>query len=205
METLLKYFPEITDSQHRQFEMLAKLYPEWNEKINVISRKDIDQLMVNHVLHSLAIAKIYPLDQAKTILDVGTGGGFPGIPLAILYPQIEFTLVDSIGKKISVVQDIANKLELKNVTAVHSRVEKVKGKFDVVVTRAVARSKKLVHWVHTKFDSQSTYLYSGIIALKGGDLEEELEELKRNYIEKNISEIFTESFFETKKVIFIPF
>ena len=164
--------------------MLAKLYPEWNEKINVISRKDIDQLMVNHVLHSLAIAKIYPLDQAKTILDVGTGGGFPGIPLAILYPQIEFTLVDSIGKKISVVQDIANKLELKNVTAVHSRVEKVKGKFDVVVTRAVARSKKLVHWVHTKFDSQSTYLYSGIIALKGGDLEEELEELKRNYIEK---------------------
>ena len=205
METLLKYFPELTNSQRHQFEMLAKLYPDWNEKINVISRKDIDQLMIKHVLHSLAIAKIYPLDKANRILDIGTGGGFPGIPLAILYPEIEFTLVDSIGKKINVVQDIAQKLGLNNVIAIHSRVEKVKGKFEIVVTRAVARSKKLVHWVHTKIDPTSTHLHTGIIALKGGDLDEELQELKRNYVEKNINDIFSEPFFETKKVIFIPF
>lgn len=205
METLLKYFPNLTDSQRHQFEMLANLYPEWNEKINVISRKDIDQLMINHVLHSLSIAKITPLDKAKKVLDVGTGGGFPGIPLAIMYPDIDFTLVDSIGKKISVVQDIAEQLGLKNVTAIHSRVEKVKGKFDLVVTRAVARSKKLTHWVHTKIDQESMHMYTGIIALKGGDLEEEMAELKRNYVEKNISDFFQEPFFETKKVIFIPF
>lgn len=134
-------------SQQTQFEMLANLYPEWNDKINVISRKDIDQLMVNHILHSLSIVKATPLTGAKRVLDVGTGGGFPGIPLAIMYPEIALTLVDSIGKKISVVQDIANQLGLKNVTAIHGRAEKTQKGFDVIVTRAVARSQKLIHWV----------------------------------------------------------
>jgi 16S rRNA (guanine527-N7)-methyltransferase len=205
LSILKNYFPDLSERQYQQFDKLTKLYPEWNEKINVISRKDIDQLTVNHVLHSLAIAKVTPLNEAKTVLDVGTGGGFPGIPLAIIYPQIQFTLVDSIGKKISVVQDVAKSLELENITAIHCRVEKVKGKFDVVVTRAVARTKKLVHWVHTKIDPSSTHMYTGIVALKGGDLEEEMAEIKRNYVENKISEIFKEPFFETKKVIFIPF
>jgi 16S rRNA (guanine527-N7)-methyltransferase len=205
LEVLQKYFPELTDSQHRKFSMLANLYPEWNEKINVISRKDIDQLLINHILHSLSIAKITPLNGAKKVLDIGTGGSFPGIPLAILYPEIDFTLVDSIGKKITVVQDIAKQLELDNITGIHTRAEKVPKGFDVIVTRAVARSKKLIHWVHNKFDDNSMHLYKGIIALKGGDLEEELSEIKRNYIEKEISDVFEEPFFETKKIIYIPF
>ena len=205
MDRILKYFPELTTSQQAQFELLANLYPNWNEKINVISRKDIDQLMVNHVLHSLSIAKSTPLTGAKRVLDVGTGGGFPGIPLAIMYPEIEFTLVDSIGKKINVVQDIADKLKLQNVTAIHARAEKTKKGFDVIVTRAVAKSQKLINWVHNKFDDDSHHLYKGIIALKGGDLTEELDEIKKSYVETNISDLFDEPFFETKKIIFIPF
>lgn len=205
MEEILKYFPDLSDSQQNQLNLLAKLYPEWNDKINVISRKDIDQLLVNHVLHSLSIVKFTPLSGAKKVLDVGTGGGFPGIPLAIVYPEISFTLVDSIGKKISVVQDIAKQLGLTNVTALHQRAEKVEKGFDVIVTRAVARSQKLIHWVHNKFNDDSHHLYKGIIALKGGDLEEELSEIKRNYIETNISDYYKEPFFETKKIIYIPF
>ena len=205
MERILKYFPDLSADQQKKFEMLANLYPDWNDKINVISRKDIDQLMVNHVLHSLSIVKSTPLTGAKKVLDVGTGGGFPGIPLAIMYPEIEFTLVDSIGKKISVVQDIANQLGLTNVTAIHQRPEKIEKGFDVIVTRAVARSQKLIHWVHNKFDDNSHHLYKGIIALKGGDLEEELGEIKRSYVETNIIDLFDEEFFETKKIIFIPF
>ena len=205
METIRKYFPDLSATQQKQFELLANLYPEWNDKINVISRKDIDQLMINHVLHSLSIVKKMPLTGAKKVLDVGTGGGFPGIPLAIMYPEIAFTLVDSIGKKISVVQDIADQLGLTNVTAIHQRAEKIEKGFDVIVTRAVARSQKLIHWVHNKFNDNSHHLYKGIIALKGGDLEEELGEIKRNYVETDISELFEEDFFETKKIIFIPF
>jgi len=205
LKRILKYFPDLTASQLQQFELLASLYPDWNEKINVISRKDIDQLMVNHVLHSLSLVKATPLDGAKRVLDVGTGGGFPGIPLAIMYPEIEFTLVDSIGKKISVVLDIVEKLELKNVIAIHGRAEKTKKGFDVIVTRAVAKSQKLIHWVHNKFNDDSQHSFKGIIALKGGDLAEELQEIKKSYVETNISDIFEESFFETKKIIFIPF
>ena len=195
----------MSDSQHLKFQMLANLYPEWNDKINVISRKNIDELEINHVLHSLAIAKMTPLTGAKRVLDVGTGGGFPGIPLAIMYPEIDFTLIDSIGKKISVVQDIAQKLGLTNVTAIHGRAEKVNKGFDIVVTRAVAKTSKLINWVHNKFDDKSKHKYKGIIALKGGDLTEELKETKRNYVETDISDIFEESFFETKKIIFVPF
>jgi 16S rRNA (guanine527-N7)-methyltransferase len=185
--------------------MLANLYPEWNDKINLISRKNIDELEVNHVLHSLSIAKMTPLTGARKVLDIGTGGGFPGIPLAIVYPEIEFTLVDSIGKKIAVVQDIVEKLKLPNVKAIHGRAEKVKQCFDIIVTRAVAKSSKLLHWTHNKFDNSSKHNFKGIIALKGGDLNEELEEINRNYVEKNINELFKEDFFETKKIIFIPF
>ena len=195
----------MSSSQQSQFELLANLYPDWNDKINVISRKDIDQLMINHVLHSLSIVKSTPLTGAKKVLDVGTGGGFPGIPLAIMYPEIEFTLIDSIGKKISVVQDIVEKLELKNVTAILGRDKKKKKGFDIIVTRAVAKSQKLINWVHNKFDDDSHHLYKGIIALKGGDLSEELGEIKKNYVENNISDLFDEPFFETKKIIFIPF
>jgi len=199
-----KYFPELSAQQKAQFQELGDLYAEWNEKINVISRKDIEHIYEKHILHALAIAKFQDLTKKK-VLDVGTGGGFPGIPLAILFPDAQFTLVDSIGKKIKVVNAISEALGLENVKGFHQRAEKTKGKFDFVVSRAVTRMKGFIHWVNQKIESDKPEDNSGIIALKGGDLEEEMAEIKRMYQEIPISEYFSEPFFETKKIIFVPF
>ncbi|SMG15502.1 16S rRNA (guanine527-N7)-methyltransferase [Marivirga sericea] len=201
---LEKYFPQLSAQQKAQFQELGNLYVEWNEKINVISRKDIEHIYERHILHALAIGKFQNLSRKK-VLDVGTGGGFPGIPLAILFPDAEFTLVDSIGKKIKVVHAIVDKLGLENVDALHQRAEKTKGKFDFVVSRAVTRMKSFVHWVHPMIQSEKPEDNCGIIALKGGDLEEEMAEIKRMYQEVSISKYFSEPFFETKKIIFVPF
>lgn len=199
-----KYFPELSAQQKAQFKDLGNLYVEWNEKINVISRKDIEHIYEKHILHALAIAKFQDLS-GKKILDVGTGGGFPGIPLAIIFPDAHFTLVDSIGKKIKVVKAVAEALNLENVEAFHQRAEKAKGKFDFVVSRAVTRMKSFIHWVNQKVHSENPEDNSGIIALKGGDLEEEMAEIKRMYQEISISDYFSEPFFDTKKIVFVPF
>lgn len=199
------YFPNLTISQVRRFDALGELYREWNDKINVVSRKDIDQLYERHVLHSLAIAKVVQFKPGASILDVGCGGGFPGIPLAILFPDTHFHLVDSIGKKITVVRNVAEALGLENVKAEQKRAEEVKQKYDFVITRAVARLQKLHSWVNNKIKPDSMHsLYNGLLALKGGDLEEELEEAHLNYAEYEISNYFQEEFFETKKVIYVP-
>lgn len=199
-----KYFPELSAQQQAQFQELSNLYAEWNEKINVISRKDIEHIYEKHILHALAIAKFQDLSNKK-VLDVGTGGGFPGIPLAILFPNAHFTLVDSIGKKIKVVKAVAEALGLENVEAYHQRAEKTKGKFDFVVSRAVTRMKNFLHWINQKIEADKPEYNCGVIALKGGDLEEEMAEIKRMYQEIPISDYFSEPFFETKKIIFVPF
>lgn len=204
-DLILKYFPNLSDLQKQQFEQLYPLYSEWNEKINVVSRKDIDQLFERHVLHSLAIAKFCQFQPGSNILDLGTGGGFPGIPLAIFFPESNFHLVDSIGKKITVVLEVANALKLKNLTADHQRVEKVKVKYDFIVSRAVARTKQLFIWTHQKIASeQNNDLDNGMILLKGGDLEDEMKEFGRPYIELSLQEYFEEPFFQTKKIIYVP-
>ncbi|WMN10951.1 16S rRNA (guanine(527)-N(7))-methyltransferase RsmG [Marivirga salinae] len=199
-----KYFPHLNAQQKAQFQELGNLYAEWNEKINVVSRKDIEHIYEKHILHALAIAKFQDLS-GKKILDVGTGGGFPGIPLAIMFPDAHFTLVDSIGKKIKVVKAVAESLGLENVEAFHQRAEKTKGKFDFVISRAVTRMKGFIHWVIEKVHSDKPEENSGIIALKGGDLNEEMAEIKRMYQEVSISDYFSEPFFETKKIVFVPF
>lgn len=181
------------------------MYQDWNSKINVVSRKDIDQLYERHVLHSLSIAKFISFSPGSEILDVGTGGGFPGIPLAIMFPECIFNLVDSIGKKITVVKEVAKALELNNLTAEHQRMEKVSRKFDFIVSRAVAQTKQLFIWSHQKVSKdQNNELDNGMILLKGGDLSQEMKEFGRRYMEKNLSDYFTEEFFETKKIIYIP-
>jgi len=202
---ITKYFPDLTKNQISQFDALGDLYIEWNEKINVISRKDIDQLYERHVLHSLGIAKVIQFEPNTMILDVGTGGGFPGIPLAILFPECQFHLVDSIGKKISVVNGIADALKLENLTAEHTRAEQVKGEYDFVVSRAVTRLKPFYQWVVNKIKRQGfNAMDNGILYLKGGDLEEELKEAKKSHQLFNLSDHFKEEFFETKKVVFVP-
>ncbi|GAA5043629.1 ribosomal RNA small subunit methyltransferase G [Marivirga lumbricoides] len=198
------YFPELSVQQQSQIDALGELYQHWNEKINVISRKDLDHFYERHVLHALAIAKFTDLNNKK-ILDVGTGGGFPGIPLAILFPNAQFTLVDSIGKKITVVNEVAKSIGLQNITALHQRAEKVKGNFDYVVSRAVTRMNNFIPWVHQKLVATDAKRETAILALKGGDLEEEMAEIKRPYQEVQLSEYFKEDFFETKKLIYIPF
>ena len=204
-EIIFQYFPDITPSQKKQFAALGEIYREWNEKINVISRKDIEQLYTRHILHSLGIAKVQPFLPGSKILDVGTGGGFPGIPLAILFPQTQFLLVDSIGKKITVVKNVAEALGLDNVDAQQQRAEKVKGKFDFVVSRAVTRMGPFHEWVKNKVASDSRHkLYNGILYLKGGDLKEEMEEAKLNYAIYKLSSYFEDPFFETKKVVYVP-
>uniref|UniRef100_UPI0032EB44CC 16S rRNA (guanine(527)-N(7))-methyltransferase RsmG n=1 Tax=Ekhidna sp. TaxID=2608089 RepID=UPI0032EB44CC len=186
-------------------EQLLPLYKEWNAKINVVSRKDIDQLYERHVLHSLAIAKFISFTNDSSILDVGTGGGFPGIPLAILFPDCYFHLVDSIGKKITVVSEVASSIGLNNLTAEHQRMEKVKGSFDFIVSRAVAQTKQLFIWAHQKVSKdQRNNLDNGMILLKGGDLTLEMKEFGRRYIEKDLTEYFEEEFFKTKKIIYVP-
>ena len=199
---ILKYFPEITDEQKQQFEKLEQLYTEWNEKINVISRKDMDGLYEKHILHSLGIAKIMPFADGTKVLDVGTGGGFPGIPLAILFPEVSFTLIDSIGKKIKVVEAVSEGLGLKNVTAVHGRAEKLKDKFHFVVSRAVTQMPEFLRWLKGKFEKeQFNEKHNGVLYLKGGDLAEELAGLRCEIFQ--LKNYFEEEFFDTKKVVYL--
>jgi 16S rRNA (guanine527-N7)-methyltransferase len=204
MDEILKYFPNLSDNQIAQFQKLDFLYHDWNEKINVISRKDIDSLYTKHILHSLAIAKVNKFEPGTYVLDVGTGGGFPGIPLAILFPETRFFLIDIIAKKIKVVQAVAEALELKNVKAEQLRAENVKGDFDFIVSRAVTNMPDFVSWVKTKIKKQSKHeLKNGILYLKGGDLTEELKDFPKA-TEYNISDFFEDEFFETKKVVHLP-
>jgi 16S rRNA (guanine527-N7)-methyltransferase len=202
MEIILKYFPALNNIQQKQFESLLPLYAEWNSKINVISRKDIDQLYERHVLHSLSIAKIIDFKKGTQILDVGTGGGFPGIPLAIMFPEANFHLVDSIGKKIKVVDEVAAEIGLKNLSSEHSRAENVKGKFDFIVSRAVTRLPDFHQWVSGKVKPKSkNSLPNGILYLKGGDFSDEIKQIKTTSKVYELSEFFSEAFFETKKLI----
>lgn len=201
-----KYFPSLSPKQEKQFSLMGDVYAEWNAKINVVSRKYFDDFYIRHVLHSLSIAKFITFRDGAQIMDLGTGGGFPGIPLATLFPDVHFTLVDSIGKKIRVVNDVAERLELKNVIGIRSRSELVDGPFDFIVTRAVARSSKLYHWSKKQIANEHLHnIRNGIICQKGGDLEEELQELNRPYESTNIADYFEEDYFETKKLIYIPF
>ena len=203
MEIILKYFPDLLEKQIKQFSQLQDLYNEWNSQINVISRKDMENLYLKHVLHSLAIAKVVSFADGTKVLDVGTGGGFPGIPLAILFPNVEFLLVDSIGKKIKVVNEVANSIGLKNLRAEHKRAEQVNGQFDFVVSRAVTRMKVFQQWVRKRISTkQRNILFNGILYLKGGDLTEELRGIK-NVELYNIPDFFEEEFFETKKLVYI--
>jgi len=204
-QMIFEYFPDLTDQQKIHFERLAALYQDWNQKINVVSRKDIDELYLRHVLHSLGIAKVHQFLPNSAVLDVGTGGGFPGIPLAILFPEVHFTLLDSIGKKIKVVEQVVAALKLQNVQAVNKRVEDHHEQFDFIVSRAVAAMPTFVHWVKGKIKKESRHnaRRNGILYLKGGDLTEELQ----NYPSAEIFELsdyFKLDFFETKKVVYLP-
>lgn len=204
MDEILKYFPDLTDIQIEQFQKLDFLYHDWNEKINVISRKDIDALYTKHILHSLGIAKIMKFEPGATVLDVGTGGGFPGIPLAILFPETRFYLIDVIAKKIKVVQGVVDALELKNVKAEQKRAELVKGDFDFIVSRAVTNMPDFVSWIKDKIKKQHKHtLKNGILYLKGGDLAEELKDFPNTTL-YDLAEIFEDEFFETKKVVHLP-
>lgn len=199
------YFPDLTDVQKKQFEALYPLYVEWNSQINVISRKDIDSLYLHHVLHSLGIAKFISFKAGERVLDVGTGGGFPGLPLAILFPETSFHLVDSIGKKIKVVNEVASAIGLKNLQATHSRAEEVKGKFNFVVSRAVTQLKDFYPWVQNKFERTSiNAIPNGILYLKGGDLAAEIKDSKLVAEVYPLSDYFKEPFFETKSIVYIP-
>lgn len=204
-DIIFKYFPHVDEHQRKQFEELRSLYSFWNERINVISRKDIDNLYVNHVLHSLGIAKVQEFRKSADILDVGTGGGFPGVPLAILFPDTHFHLVDSIGKKITVVKNVADALQLKNVSAEQIRAEEIKDTYDFIVSRAVTRLKEFYGWIHKKTKRISSHpLQNGILYLKGGDLDEELAELRKPYTIFHLRDFFQEDFFESKKVVHMP-
>ena len=204
MDIVEKYFTGLSDKQVEQFRQLEGLYREWNEKINVISRKDIDALSVHHVLHSLAIAKVISFKGGTKVLDVGTGGGFPGIPLAIMFPEVDFFLVDSIGKKIKVVEGVAGALGLKNVTARQVRVETMKEKFDFIVSRAVTAFPAFVSLTrHRIRESSFNDLANGILYLKGGDFEEEIKDFRNRVSIYNIPDFFEEEFFETKKLIYM--
>ena len=200
-----KYFPNLTDKQKQQFAQLGELYATWNAQINVISRADIDNLYEKHILHSLAIAKVVDFKDFTEIFDVGTGGGFPGIPLAILYPNCQFVLVDSIGKKIKVVKEITSALGLVNVKAEQMRAELVEGEFDFVVSRAVTRLLPFYGWVRGKININNyNKCKNGILYLKGGDMKEEIKELGKKSRVYEISDYFTEEFFETKKIVHVP-
>lgn len=204
MQIIHKYFPDLTEKQIQQFLDLQKLYEYWNVQINVISRKNIDELYTNHILHSLAIAKVISFEKETKILDIGTGGGLPGIPLAILFPEANFLLVDSIGKKIKVVNEISAALGLTNVRTMHERAENINEAFDFAVSRAVTNMTDFKKWVKGKFNkSHKNTLNNGILYLKGGDLSEELRGITHK--EYNIADYFEEDFFETKKVIYISY
>ena len=205
MDEILKYFKNLSPEQIRQFEEFGRLYPDWNAKINVISRKDIGNLYTNHVLHSLGIAKFTDFKDGSYVLDLGTGGGFPGIPLAILFPETNFLLIDRIGKKINVAKDIADRIGLKNVDFRHCDIAEVKEKFDFVVSRAVMQLDSLVTSVRNKIKpSCINSIPNGLICLKGGELNEELSKIRQEKIITNLSEYFEEEYFSTKKIIYIP-
>lgn len=204
MEIILKYFPNLTETQIEQFSKLQELYEDWNLKINVVSRKDIDELYLRHVLHSLGIAKVVEFKPKTKILDVGTGGGFPGIPLAILFPETQFHLVDSIGKKIKVVNEVAEGLEIQNISTTHGRVEEVKDTYDFIVSRAVAQMETFVRWTKGRINKKQQHnIKNGILYLKGGDLFDELRKYTSATV-YNLSDYFFEDFFETKKVVHLP-
>ena len=204
MELIERYFPELTESQLDQFTQLQSLYEDWNLKINVVSRKDIDELYLRHVLHSLGIAKVQSFQLGANILDVGTGGGFPGIPLAILFPETQFHLVDSIGKKIKVVEEVASGLALANVTITNARAESLTGSYDFIVSRAVAQMETFVRWVKGQIAKKSHHqLKNGVLYLKGGDLTEELASFPKATIYP-LHNYFEEPFFETKSVVHLP-
>ena len=204
MELILKYFPNLTKTQIAQFEALEHLYKDWNAKINVVSRKDIEELYLRHVLHSLGIAKVIDFSDGSSILDVGTGGGFPGVPLAILFPNCHFHLVDSINKKLKVINAVCDAIELTNVKTTHSRVEEINETYDFIVSRAVTQMPVFTKWVKGKIaKKQKNELKNGILYLKGGDLTEELKQYTtvKAYL---LTDYFEEEFFETKKVIYLP-
>lgn len=205
MDTILKYFPSLTDTQRSHFEAIMSLYPEWNEKINVISRKDIENLETNHILHSLGIVKFVNFTPGTRVLDMGTGGGFPGIPLAIYYPGVHFHLVDRIGKKLKVAQDIVDKLGLTNVTIQHGDIKEVKGQFDFVVSRAVMPLGDLVPLVKRLIAREMhNSVPNGLICLKGGDLSGEIQKFRNEVLIDDLSSYFREEFFKTKKVVYLP-
>lgn len=205
MDIIIKYFPELTERQREQFAALLPLYEEWNAQINVISRKDMEHFYEHHVLHSLAIAKVIRFAPMTEILDVGTGGGFPGVPLAIMFPDARFTLIDSIGKKIKVVSDVIERVGLTNTKAMQIRAEQLDGEYDFVVSRAVTTLGEFVPWVKNKISkSQYNDMHNGILYLKGGDLTNELFTFRHNVKTWDISEWFAEEFFDTKKVIYLP-
>jgi 16S rRNA (guanine527-N7)-methyltransferase len=204
MDLITKYFPDLTNDQLDKLRQLEELYIEWNSKINVISRKDMEHFYERHVLHSLGIAKVIQFTPGAQVLDVGTGGGFPGIPLAILFPETKFLLVDSIGKKIKVVQEVAEAAGIKNVEAIKARAEELKGKFDFVVSRAVTTLPDFIKWVENKIKRESrNTLQNGILYLKGGDLNAELAPVQKKCQVFNLQDYFEEEFFETKKVVHV--
>jgi 16S rRNA (guanine527-N7)-methyltransferase len=204
VQLILNYFPDLSPNQIAQFTKLEELYKDWNLKINVVSRKDIDELYLRHVLHSLAIAKFIEFKPGSKIMDVGTGGGFPGIPLAIMFPEVQFTLVDSIGKKIKVVEEVVQGLGLDNVVAKHQRVEEEKEQFDFVVSRAVAAMPTFMRWIKGRISKKSNHdIRNGVLYLKGGDLEEELKDYTTIEI-YDLKDFYKEDFFDTKKLVYLP-
>jgi len=204
-QLILSYFPNLTEKQIEQFDRLQELYADWNAKINVISRKDMDQFYINHVLHSLGIAQVMRFQPGTKVLDIGTGGGFPGIPLAILFPETHFHLVDSIGKKITVVKEVAKALKLSNVEAQQARAETLVRKYDFVISRAVTRMINFYPWVKGKIKREDFNEFpNGVLYLKGGDVDEEMEETGKSYVTYHLSDYFKEDFFETKKVVYMP-
>ena len=205
MTEIDKYFPKLNQEQKEKYSKLVQLYKYWNSKVNLISRKDIDNLEINHILHSLSIVKIVSFKDSTSVLDVGTGGGLPGIPLAIFFPKVNFTLIDSIGKKIKVVKSICSELSINNVNAINDRVENHLDHYDFILSRAVTRMDKFYKLVYKNFRyDSSNKMKNGIISLKGGDLDEELKDFNKKNI-YDINEYFNYEFFQTKKIIYIPF
>ncbi len=204
-ELIQTYFPELSETQLGQFSRLQEIYEDWNSKINVISRKDMEQFYIHHVLHSLGIAKVTSFTPGTKLLDIGTGGGFPGIPLAILFPECHFHLVDSIGKKITVVKDVVKQLKLSNVEAQQARAEELVRKYDFVISRAVTQMANFYPWVKNKIRKEDLNEFpNGILYLKGGEVDEEMEELGKSYVVYHLEDYFKEDFFETKKVVYMP-